>query len=754
VCEVAVVPNDRVADFVEGMGLEAGTNKPVLRKTTVQLTRTLQGRIQHYIDWGHMPGVRWPGKEAVPRIFRSKGEKGKGAGCINFRAYEMSALVRVMPLACHGVDDRLEELWVSFANYYMEVNRYSKAPGHCSRTLDKCDKLMGDVVAMLTTHFAKCSKNGHNFPKAHMHYHIRAGVLLCGTLRWASCELGESVLKQVKRAFLRTNKQTKTYLLHSANRLSLFAVRYRLNAKRGISAQPAGMGKKRTAYVRARELTENRGAAVNVLSKTIGHRAEPAGFADSIPTRLSLSPQRRAALQSKLEAVISSDHPTCSTVALIHSGVICGRPAFLPPTAQADTVAFWTVYDDLTEKWGRRRPSAVACRGVDRLNQECEWVGHIRVMLRLLDDSGAMLGEYAFMSFVVRDESFERPTGAPHGAVHKYDLFNADAGRCAFLKKEVGPGGAEVCELVPFSDVLRPEYLLPYTRDLQWNGGDGMAVAAPAPIVHAAPSKRRRDSESDDADDFSEDEVDAAADDDPQGSDSEWDADTDEPRRRPADQPSRPLRSRETTNLHTFVLNDIVEVKFDGVWYRGRVVEVDAKQGVDVEFDDGSANSWVPPSAMTGRVPLIKLITPAPHAPEQQHAPHSLRRSFHNKKGAYILPGRMFTSHEDTYMVGEFTVNGSDISFVFEDGEAWDGARERGSLPALTVELAKEMRSLYEETEAAEAEQPGGLNDPHAGAEPTQWVRTSFAWGQWMRDDGPCPVTMHPRSGGGAAADG
>ena len=35
-CDVAVVPNDRVADFVEGMGLEAGSNKPVLRKTTVK----------------------------------------------------------------------------------------------------------------------------------------------------------------------------------------------------------------------------------------------------------------------------------------------------------------------------------------------------------------------------------------------------------------------------------------------------------------------------------------------------------------------------------------------------------------------------------------------------------------------------------------------------------------------------------------------------------------------------------------------
>ena len=221
-----------------------------------KLSSTLTARLVQLVRRGrNLPGIRFPSESMLSRVFR--GDKSEKKACTGFNAYELSALLRIMPVAVNsipGMPDCICRLWCTYANAYMETKRLSRPPGYSRTTLHKVMRLRRELVRLWETTFSgkDVQKSEWCFPKVHIFGpHLATGVMLSGGLDWCSTQLGESSIKLLTAAFRRTNKQLHRFTQDVSRRLAVGAANRRMNRSVGYSAAPAGLGKSKSARARA-----------------------------------------------------------------------------------------------------------------------------------------------------------------------------------------------------------------------------------------------------------------------------------------------------------------------------------------------------------------------------------------------------------------------------------------------------------------------------------------------------------------------
>ena len=414
------------------------------------LTDTLTMRFMHTLALSFVEKTKWPDPW---RVFRGKGKKSTKA-CSGLQACEMRAVLQILPpllLGIHGSrqadgtwqackleDDYVTDTVCTFVNYYMELKRYNRPPGHTASTLEMLEHLGAQVVRLLRLHFLDDQKSRFEIPKAHQGFgpHVRLFVESLGAFRWLTTEWGENSVKFGHAAYEATNKQKASAQEQMAAHMArAAAVRHNM-ASMGLTAAPPRLGARRTAGREAESTGHNTLALTDVVSVPLGDfRATP------LRSELVGRPGM-AEFPAELRRFLGTQHDNLTYVSLVNSAVLNAKVAHAPDEYLSTSTH--TVYA-APEFRRRRRLSFVALEGRTQDAFTEEWIAQLLLLFRLPDGT-----ELAYVQFLVEDE--ERAGIGP--------LFG-NPGCAPLVWERVGVDERYSYAVTPLDTLIRREFIVP-----------------------------------------------------------------------------------------------------------------------------------------------------------------------------------------------------------------------------------------------------------------------------------------------------
>jgi hypothetical protein len=467
----SVTPFDVLHVFDEGMTKRLVVNcigshlqRQYGKADAAWLMDTLVMRYDLTLDHAFVEDTKWPSGK---KVFLPS-NKGKVVACGGLQACEMRAVLQIMPVLLPGIlgvrdedgrwskavaleSDYLTQLFVTYDHYYMELKRYNRPPGHTERSLETLVYLGERFTRQLRAHFLPDQASAFAFPKAHQGFgpHVSETIEMLGSPVWYSTEWGENSIKGGKAAALATNQHHANFEEQMAAHMAKAAAARNAMVTMGLSAAPAGLGKRKTA------LTEARRTNLNQLARTNLGFVPLSDFIAGQDERHALLRGRRAmsAFPRELQRYLDAEDNTSAFegVFVVNSAIIAAAKSAHHPDAYACT-ADQRVYA-APELAGRQRFSFVAVEGehsTEDGDKIVEWIGQLLLLCRLSDGT-----QLAFLQFLIEEPEDDDGSRTGRGALY------GSNGCAALVWERLVPNDRYSYAVVSLDKLIRREFVFP-----------------------------------------------------------------------------------------------------------------------------------------------------------------------------------------------------------------------------------------------------------------------------------------------------